>query len=182
MDSSEMREALKQMVLESVHKGQVKLASGNTSDFYIDGRLVTLRSQGAYYIACLMADVLETVEYEAVGGPTMGADPIIGALCYHLFATKSKDVAAFIVRKETKGHGLQKLIEGPAFRQGQRVVIVEDVVTSGGSILKAIRAVEEADGVIVKVLALVDREAGAQQTLSEFGYDYEALFTRSELQ
>ncbi|HEB12884.1 MAG TPA: orotate phosphoribosyltransferase [Actinobacteria bacterium] len=177
-----MKEALKQMVLESVYKGQVKLASGHVSDFYIDGRQVTLRSVGAYYIACLMAEVLETVEYEAVGGPTMGADPIVGALCYHLFATKKKDIAAFIVRKETKGHGLQKLIEGPAFRQGQRVVIVEDVVTSGGSIIKAARAIEAAGGTIVKVLALVDREEGAQQTLSESGYDFKALFTRSELE
>ncbi len=182
MDSSEMKEALRQMVLKSVRKGQVKLASGNISDFYIDGRQVTLRAEGAYYIACLMADALETVEYEALGGPTMGADPIIGALCYHLYATKKKDVAAFIVRKETKGHGLQKLIEGPVFRQGQRVVIVEDVVTSGGSILKAAKAVEEAGGIIVRVLALVDREEGAQQALAGSGYAFEALFTRSELE
>lgn len=175
-----MKKKLKGLTLACVQRGTVKLASGVVSDFYIDGRQVTLNPEGVYYIAHIMAAMLQEVEFEAVGGPTMGADPIIGALAYHLFCVDKLPVKTFIVRKETKAHGLQKMIEGPSLIAGDRVVMVEDVVTSGGSILKAIRAVEDLGCQVVKVLALVDREQGAGALLAQ--YHFAAIFTRRELE
>lgn len=176
-----MREALKRLTLSAVKRGTVKLSSGAVSDFYIDGRQVTLKPEGAFYIANVMADMLSGLTYDAIGGPTMGADPIVGALCYHIWAEEQSPASGFIIRKEAKAHGLQKMIEGPSLPDGARVVLVEDVVTSGGSIFKAAKAVEESGASVVKMLALVDREEGAQATLSGAGYDFEAIFSRNEL-
>lgn len=170
------------MVRGAVSKGPVKLASGALSDFYIDGRQVTLDPRGAYYIANVMADMLAGIEFVAVGGPTMGADPIVGALCYHFGVREGPAVTGFIIRKESKGHGLGRMIEGPELAEGARVVVVEDVVTSAGSVLRGIAAVEATGARVVKVLALVDREAGGSRALSEAGYDYEPVFTRSQLE
>lgn len=172
--------ALKQMVQEAISRDPVQLSSGAFSDFYIDGRRVTLDAAGAHALAVVMGEMLAGLDFVAVGGPTMGADPIVGALLYHLHAVGQVGVAGFIVRKEVKGHGLQRLIEGPALPPGAPVVMVEDVVTSGGSVLKAIKAAEESGLRVVKVLALVDREAGAAQALGD--YDFSPVFTRSELE
>jgi orotate phosphoribosyltransferase len=181
LNIAQMKESLKSLVQDSISKGPVKLASGVTSDFYIDGRLVTLDPRGAFYIANIMIDMLGGIDFDAVGGPTMGADPIIGALCYHLGRTAARGATGFIIRKEAKGHGLGRMIEGPALPSGARVVVVEDVVTSGGSVLKGIRAVEAVGAGVVKVLALVDREAGGREALGTAGYDYEPIFSRGEL-
>ncbi len=192
MNQAEIRTALKRLVQAAVHKGPVTLASGKVSDFYIDGRLVTLSAEGLKYTAALMADMLAEVKFDAVGGPTMGADPIVGALLYHYAVTahpvpavrgqgelSPKGPKGFIIRKEAKAHGLQKMIEGPELPAGTRVVLVEDVVTSGGSVLKAARAIEAAGAEVAKILALVDREEGAAERLSP--YNFEALFTRRDL-
>lgn len=182
MNQSEMRESLKRLTLAAVHRGTVKLSSGAVSDFYIDGRQVTLKPEGVFYIANVMAGLLSGIEFDAVGGPTMGADPIVGALLYHYGSIDpAGGLTGFIIRKEAKAHGMQKMIEGPPLEPGARVVLVEDVVTSGGSIVKAAKAVEEAGARVVKMLALVDREEGAQKTLSAAGYDFEAIFTRRRL-
>lgn len=176
-----MREALKRLVVNAVHKGPVTLASGKISDFYIDGRLVTLDAEGLQYTAELMAEMLKGASFDAIGGPTMGADSIVGALLYHFWATEDRRVGGFLIRKEAKAHGMQKMIEGPALASGERVVLVEDVVTSGGSVLKAAKAVEEAGAKVVKILALVDREEGAAAALADAGYDFTAIFSKTEL-
>jgi len=181
MNLNAIRFELRRLTKAAVHKGPVTLASGKISDFYIDGRLVTLSAEGLQYTAALMADLLAGIDFDAVGGPTMGADPIVGALLYHFWSTEQRRVAGFIIRKEAKSHGMQKMIEGPPLAPGARVVLVEDVVTSGGSIVKAAKAVEEAGALVVKMLALVDREEGAKERLSAAGYDFEAIFTRSDL-
>jgi len=181
METLKVREALKRLVTDSIHKGPVTLASGKISDFYIDGRLVTLSADGLQLTAVLMADMLGDLDFDAVGGPTMGADPIIGALLYHYWSTAKRPVGGFIIRKEAKAHGMQKMIEGPELPDDPRVVLVEDVVTSGGSVLKAAKAVEAAGAEVVKILAVVDREEGAQETLTGAGYDFAAIFTKTEL-
>ncbi|MDP1809681.1 MAG: orotate phosphoribosyltransferase [Actinomycetota bacterium] len=181
MDLIAMRQELRRLTMAAVHKGPVTLASGKISDFYIDGRLVTLSAEGLYLTACLMADLLKDDDFDAVGGPTMGADPLVGALLYHFWSTEQRRIDGFIIRKEAKGHGMQKMIEGLPLPEGARAVLVEDIVTSGGSIIKAAKAVEEAGAHVVKMLALVDREEGAHETLAAAGYDFEAIFTRSEL-
>lgn len=182
MESSDMREALLAMVRGAVSEGPVRLASGALSDFYIDGRQVTLDPRGLFYTAHVMAEMLADTEFDAVGGPTMGADPIVGALCYHFGAVADVSMTGFIIRKESKSHGLQRMIEGPELASGARVVIVEDVVTSAGSVLKGIAAVEAAGARVVKVLALVDREAGGRRALTDAGYDYGPVFTRSQVE
>lgn len=182
MDIEQMKAELRHLTLGAVKRGSVRLSSGIVSDFYFDGRQVTLLPEGAYYIARIMGEMLNDVEYEGIGGPTMGADPIVGALCYYLFTVKNKNVSGFIVRKEAKAHGLGKMVEGPELKPGAKVVMVEDVVTSGGSILKAAKAVEEGGSQVVKMLALLDREEGAGEALAKEGYDFEAIYTRSDLE
>jgi orotate phosphoribosyltransferase len=179
MELARMRENLKGLLLSATHQGPVTLASGAVSEFYIDGRQVTLKPEGLYYCAHLMAAMLKDTKFEAVGGPSIGADPIVGALCFHLYSVDKKTVTGFLIRKSSKEHGLQKLIEGPELKAGARVVVIEDVVTSGGSALKAIGLLEERGCRVVKTLALVDREEGAADALGPFGF--EPVFTKSQL-
>ncbi len=181
MSVARMKEELRAMVKAAVSDGPVKLSSGAFSDFYIDGRQVTLKPRGAFLLANVISDIVADLPFDAVGGPTMGADPIVGALCYHLGLIEGQTATGFIIRKESKQHGLARRIEGPDLSAGARVVIVEDIVTSAGSVLKGIKAVEEAGARVVKVIAIVDREAGGREALTGAGYDYQPIFTRSEL-
>jgi orotate phosphoribosyltransferase len=174
-------EELKALVKATVAEGTVKLASGATSDFYIDGRLTSLSGRGLELVSRLMWQRIAGLNVAAVGGPTMGADPIIAGIMQEA-ARLGAHINGFIIRKEQKGHGMQKLVEGPAMAEGARVVIVEDVVTSGGS---AITAIEKLMGQykprVVKVLAIVDRLSGAAENLKKAGFEFEALFTRKDL-
>ena len=164
---------------KAVLYGDFVLASGKRSGYYIDGRLVTLEPEGAYLTARLILDVLKDESVDAVGGPTMGADPIVGATVAASYIA-GRPLLGFIVRKADKAHGTQKRIEGP-LREGHRVAIVEDVVTSGGSALEAIRQVEAAGAKVIKVIALLDRLKGAEQLFTEHGYSFAALFTRKDI-
>jgi len=175
------REELMQLVKGTVAEGTVTLASGATSDFYIDGRQTTLTSRGLHLTAQLMWERIKDLDVTAVGGPTMGADPIIGGILMAA-AAEGRSLKGFIIRKESKGHGMQKRVEGPELEDGERVVIVEDVVTSGGSALTAIEGMHtQYKPKVVKIMALVDRQAGATEKLAAAGYEYEALFTRKDL-
>ncbi|MCC6464933.1 MAG: orotate phosphoribosyltransferase [Planctomycetes bacterium] len=174
-------EELKRLVKATVAEGTVKLASGATSDFYIDGRLTTLTGRGLHLASRLLWERIRGLNIVAVGGPTMGADPIIAGILVES-AAQGAPVNGFIIRKEAKGHGMQKLVEGPALKEGDRVVIVEDVVTSGGSALQAIEKLnQQYKPRVVKILAIVDRLAGAAENLKKAGYEFEALFTRKDL-
>lgn len=163
-----------------VRRGEVTLSSGDVSDFYIDLRLLTLKPHGAYLIAELFYQLLANTDYDAFGGLTMGADPIVGAFCYHAYL-KQQPINGFIIRKSAKGHGTRKSIEGPEIAVGSQVVIVDDVVTSGSSIVTAYKAVSDCGGKVVKALAVVDREEGAAECISQLGIDYAAILTRSEI-
>jgi orotate phosphoribosyltransferase len=163
----------------SVTYGDFTLASGRKSSYYLDGRLVTLHHEGAYLIAREILDLLARcgIRAEAIGGMTMGADPIAGAVAAvsHL---QEVPLSAFIVRKEAKGHGTGKRVEG-GLKRGDRVVIVDDVVTTAGSTLQAIRAVEELGCRVVAVVCLVDREEGGAEALK--GYPFYPLFRVADL-
>lgn len=162
----------------SVYEGErFALASGRTSSFYIDGKLTTLTPEGAYLTARLILARLRDAPADAIGGPTLGADPIVCSVVA-LSQVEGQPLPGFIVRKEPKGHGRQRLIEGP-FQEGWRVVLVEDVITTGGSVLKAVRAVEEAGGTVTRIITLVDRQQGAAETLAQYNYD--PLFTTADL-
>lgn len=179
MTGDEIREALLKLVKEkAVCKGEHKLASGKTSSFYIDGKQVTLDAQGLFLLGKMILTLIQGVKVDAVGGPTLGADPIAAAVAL-LSSQTGKPLKAFIVRKEEKKHGTQKRIEGPLLNKGDRVVVVEDVITSGKTVLDAIQEVEKTGSRVVKVICLVDREEGAREALSR--YDFSPIFTRKEL-
>ena len=190
------RERLKIILKEnSVLLGKFKLSSGKESDYYIDARLTTLHPEGVYLVGRIFLDeILRDAEIQAVGGPSMGADPIVGsiiALSYQsvgaawrpppsLGGVKGRPLSGFLVRKEEKQHGTEKLIEGN-LRAGDKAAIVEDVVTTGRSILKAIDAVENAGARVKKVLVIVDREEGARERLEKTGYEFFSIFRIGEL-
>jgi len=153
----------------STKRGLFTLASGKQSRYYIDARLTTMSPEGLSLIGPLALSALRKSgwEIDAIGGLTLGADPISYAISY-ASADSDRPLRAFTVRKETKAHGTGKMIEGP-FRDGDRVGIIEDVITTGESALRAIEAVRTAKGVVAGVLALVDREEGGREALEAAG-------------
>ncbi len=157
----------------AILRGDFTLSSGLKTSYYFDGRKVTLWPEGAYLIGRRIYRMLVEVGAEAVGGTTMGADPIATAVAVvsHL---EGSPIPAFIVRAEVKGHGTQKRIEGP-LKAGSRVAIVDDVITTGGSVLRAIEAVEAEGCHVVKVVVLLDRQQGGAEELRSRGYDFSAI-------
>ncbi|MCM0083065.1 orotate phosphoribosyltransferase [Geomonas sp. Red32] len=177
------KERLKKIIIElSYEKRNVTLASGRQSDFYFDGKQTTLHPEGGYLTGKLFFEAVKDVEgLEGVGGLTLGADPIATATSVVSFL-EGKPVPAFIIRKEPKGHGTGAWLEGRKnFKPGSRVVIVEDVVTSGGSSMKAIKRAEEEGLKVLGVVTLVDREEGGRENIEKEGYWLKAIFTKSEI-
>lgn len=168
---------------KSYQKKKVVLASGRESDFYIDCRQTALNAEGACLIGRLMYGMLKQgKQVEGVGGPTLGADPIVTAISMTSFMD-GNPIPAFIVRKEPKGHGTGQWIEGRKnLREGANVAVVEDVVTTGGSMIKAIERVKAEGFNVIRVLALVDREEGGREAVKEAGYDLEVLFTKRDIE
>lgn len=166
---------------KSVLFGEFTLASGRRSDFYVDARLTTMSPQGLQLIGEIGLATLAGSSWnvDAVGGLTMGADPISYAISY-ASAKTDKQLRAFSVRKESKAHGTGKRIEGP-FRAGDIVAVIEDVITSGGSALSAIEAIQAAGGTIAGVLALLDREEGGRERIEAAGTRVIALAHGSEV-
>ena len=157
----------------AILRGKFKLNSGRESLFYFDGRMVTLRPEGAFLIGKKIFHILSEAGAEAVGGMTMGADPIAAAVAL-VSHQEGKPIPAFIVRSGVKEHGTQKRIEGP-LRGGSRVGIVDDVITSGGSVLRSIEAVESEGCRVVKVVVILDRLEGGSEEIKRRGYDFTAL-------
>jgi orotate phosphoribosyltransferase len=165
----------------SARRGNFTLASGRQSTLYIDARLTTMSPDGLALIGPLGVSALDAAGWnlEAVGGLTLGADPVSYAIAYASMLAGTP-IRAFTVRKEAKAHGTGRLIEGP-FREGDRVAVIEDVITTGGSALRAAQAVRDAGGTVVGVLALVDREEGGRQALEGAGLPVVALTRASEI-
>src|SRR5829696_1640000 len=159
----------------SARRGHFTLASGRQSTLYIDARQTTMSPDGLALVGPLGLAALESSGWrvDAVGGLTLGADPISYAVAY-ASALAGRPVRAFTVRKEAKAHGTGKLVEGP-FRAGDRVAVVEDTLTTGGSALRAVEAVRAAGGVVAGVLALVDREEGGREAIEAAGLPVVAL-------
>jgi orotate phosphoribosyltransferase len=156
MDSQSLKDELFKLLKEkALMKGEMTLASGKKSSFYFDGKQVTLDAQGLFVVGKLILSMIAGQKVDAVGGPTLGADPMAAAISV-LSSQSGHPIRAFIVRKEAKKHGLQKMIEGPALQKGDRVVMLEDVITTGGSVLKAIEEVEKLGAKVTQVICLVD--------------------------
>ena len=171
-------EELKRLLTErSVKRGNFTLASGKQSDIYIDARLTTMSPDGMVLIGKLGLRAISDKDWlpDSIGGLTMGADPVAFSIS-HVSALKEQPVRAFSVRKEAKAHGTGNRIEGP-FYKGDRVVVIEDVITTGKSALQAVDAIEAAGGRILGVLAVVDRQDGGREAISARGYDVISLTT-----
>jgi orotate phosphoribosyltransferase len=166
---------------DSLRLGSFTLASGRASHFYIDGRKVTLSAEGAALIAEGVLDLLaEDPTIAAVGGLTMGADPIVGATLALAVGRGRSNLQGFLVRKQCKGHGLCNLVEGP-LSQGAVVAIVDDVATTGGSSLQAVDAVEALGCKVAMVIVVLDRLEGASQAFEARGLRFRSLLTIRDL-
>ncbi len=178
------REQLKQLLLDkSYRKGTFTLSSGKESDFYIDGKQTTLSAEGAYLCGKLIFELIKEnpTKIDAVGGMTLGADPLVTAASMVSFLEKAP-IPAFIVRKESKGHGTEQYIEGLSnMPKGCTVALLEDVVTTGGTLLQVIERVEAVGFKVGLVVTVVDRQEGGAETLAEKGYPLAAIFTRESL-
>jgi orotate phosphoribosyltransferase len=174
------RGRLAELVRElGVVRERVTLSSGATSDYYVDMRRVTLDHRAAPLIGRLMRVLTADWSYAAVGGLTLGADPIAVAMM-HQAAAAGRTLDAFVIRKSQKVHGLQKLIEGPSV-EGRRVLAVEDTSTTGGSVLEAVKALREAGAEVVAVAVVVDRDTGARQAVEAEGLEYRYAVGISDL-
>lgn len=155
------------------------LTSGRKSRYYIDAKMTTLDPEGADIVGRLILEKIKSYKIDAIGGYTLGADPIVSVVAVLSFQTE-RPISAFIVRKESKKHGEMKTIEGP-FGPGWRVAVVDDVVTTGGSTLKACQAVEKAGGKVELILTIVDRLEGGRENLEKAGYTFISLLTKDDL-
>ena len=172
------KDALKSEILKkAVVHGKVILSSGKEADYYVDLRRVTLDATAAPLVGEVMLELTKDLDFEAVGGLTLGADPVATAMM-HVAAKNGRKLDSFVVRKAEKAHGLQRRIEGPDVK-GRRVLAVEDTSTTGGSVLTAVEALKEAGAIVVAVAVIVDRGAGAK--IEEAGYKYLAAYTLPEL-
>src|SRR5207249_2676382 len=169
------QELIEHIRAKALRLGDFTLASGRKSTYYLDGKQVTLDAHGAKLVAEGMLQVLGDVLPAAVGGMSIGADPIVGAVVT-LAGVRGRPLKGFLVRKEPKGHGTQRYIEGPV-QPGDTVAIVEDVVTTGGSSLSAIERAEEFGLKVVQVLAIVDRLEGGAAAFAQRGYPFASLLT-----
>lgn len=165
---------------EAFKKGRFILSSGKESDFYLDGRIITMLPEGAYLVAGVILEMIKGVSFDAFGGPTLGADPIVGAVAAMSFVNQSP-VRTFIVRKKAKEHGTQRQVEGPALKKGDRVILVDDVATSGKSLIEAKQALEEIGVSVVKAIVIVDRCEGAGENCSAAGIQLESIFTLADI-
>ncbi len=172
------RDQLRQDILDkAVVHGRVVLSSGKEADYYVDLRRVTLDGATAPLVGRVMLDLTSHLDYDAVGGLTLGADPVATAML-HAAAAEGRTLDAFVVRKSEKAHGLQRRIEGPDVA-GRRVLAVEDTSTTGGSVLTAVEALREAGAEVVGVAVIVER--GAAPKIEEAGLPYLAAYSLSDL-
>ena len=170
-----------QLITEILNKavvhGKVILSSGKEADYYVDLRRVTLDAQAAPLVGEVMLDLTKGWDFEAVGGLTLGADPVATAMM-HVAAKQGRKLDSFVVRKAEKAHGLQRRIEGPDVK-GRRVLAVEDTSTTGGSVMTAVEALKEAGAIVVGVAVIVER--GAAPLIKENGLEYLAAYQLSDL-
>ena len=180
--TSSSYDQLKAIILEKSYLsgGDFALASGAGSSFFFDMKPTLLDPLGSKLVAELVLDKLEGLKADAIGGLVLGACPIVSGVCTRS-AERSHPIRGFYVRKEAKGRGTQKLIEGSELTSEDNVVMVDDVTTSGGSTLQAIDEVNKIGCKIIKVISIVDREQGAADAFSARGLDFDPLFSRSDI-
>lgn len=160
-------------------KEKITLASGKTSDYYIDARLITLTSEGSYLVASIILEMIKDDNFQAIGGPTIGADPIMGAIASLGYLNK-KPINTFIVRKQPKEHGKRRQIEGPEIKPGSKVILIDDVATTGGSLVDAVKLLAKDNIEVIKAVVIVDRQEGAKENLSKVNCPLVSIFTAQD--
>ena len=181
MEINEMREKLLQIIVKDAYvRGKIILSSGKESDYYIDARRVTLSPEGVYYIANIMLDMVKDSDITAIGGPTLGADPMIGALSVVSYKA-GKPLNTFIIRKAAKAHGKQQQVEGPILVSGSKVVIIDDVATTGKAFLHSLDVLQSMDIKVEKAICIVDRNDGAKEAVAEKGCELLSIFNINEI-
>ena len=173
------KELLQLLKKKAFFKETITLSSGKASSYYIDGRLVTLSAYGAWLCAEVVLSRIAKEKISAIGGPTIGADPLVGAIAALSFLRR-KPLNTFIIRSTPKAHGKKQLIEGPRLKKGSEVIIIDDVATTGGSLIKSIQALRACGVTVRKALVLVDRQEGAAENLAKEGCRLISLFKASE--
>ena len=174
------------VLTRAYERRKVRLTSGRESDFYIDCRRVTLTAEGVHkiarYLLLLMRE--ENMAVQAVGGPAMGAVPVAAAISALSYAPpfNARPLDTFFVRAEPKKHGSGNMVDGPTLREGMPVLVLDDVLTTGGSLLKAVRAVQELGCRVEKILVIVDRQEGGRENLVKEGLEVVSILTRSDLE
>lgn len=180
MDTDTLKQSLKPVIEGAVLKGDFTLTSGAKSNYYIDGKLVTLSQKGAHLAAQIIFDKVRKMDVTAIGGPSLGADPIVSTVG-HVCFEGGVPLKLFYVRSKERKHGSQKWIEGPPLEEGDRAIIIEDVMTTGSSTLHAVMKVRETGAKVSTVFCLVDRQAGGEEALKKEGLELEPIFTAAEL-
>ncbi len=175
------RERLLQLIKARAFKtGDFTLSSGKKSSYYLNSKIITLDAEGAYLVAKILIGMLPIEQLDAFGGMTLGADPITGAMIA-LSYWHSTPVNGFIIRKEAKGHGTESQYEGPPLPNNAKVAIVEDVVTTGKSAMKAIEVIEALGAEVKYVVGIVDRQEGGREAFEKKGITFLSIFTKDEI-
>lgn len=178
---SKDKEQLKALIIQHAYfREKITLSSGKESDYYIDARIVTLMPQGAYLTAKLMLEMVESERLDAIGGPTLGADPIIGALGV-VSLQNERPINNFIIRKSPKGHGKTNMIEGPKLKAGDRVVLIDDVATTGKAFIHSLDVMQGLGIEVVKAICIVDRDEGAAEAVADKGCELLSIFKASDI-
>ncbi len=159
--------------------GKFILSSGKESSYYLDARLVSLSAAGAYYTGRIMLAMAQQDAVAAIGGPTLGADPMVGAIASLSFQD-GKPINTFIIRKQPKAHGKQQQLEGPALKEGDSVVIIDDVATTGKAFVESIEVLQKMNIKVKKAICIIDRNEGAREALAKYNVPLESIFTISE--
>jgi len=164
---------------DAFFRKKVVLSSGKTSNYYIDVRRVSISPAGLYYISHLVFKLIADMPATAVGGPTLGADPIVSGVCFLAHQNKKK-LKGFLIRKTPKKHGRQRLLEGQPLVKGDRAIIIDDVATSGASLIRTIEVLQRFKVKAVAAITVVDREEGARENLAPFHCPLISLFSKSD--
>jgi len=175
-DKSELFQLLK---TQAFSKGKFILSSGKESSYYLDARLVTLSAPGAYLTARIMLDMIKADRPDAIGGPTLGADPMVGAIA-SLSHQDKHPINTFIIRKQPKAHGKQQQVEGPLLKEGGSVVIIDDVATTGKAFVESIEVLQRMNIKIKKAICVIDRGEGAHEALAKYNVPMQSIFTIAE--
>lgn len=180
MDVTEARAQLFEVLkTQAFFRGKFILSSGKESNFYLDARLVTLSPAGAYLTAKIMLGMIKGRPVDAIGGPTLGADPMAGAIA-SLSYQDGVPVNTFIIRKQPKAHGKQQQIEGPALKENASVVIIDDVATTGKAFVESVEVLQKMDMRVAQAICVIDRKEGAAEALAKYHVPLKSIFTIDE--